>query len=180
MAGFLGLPADLLVAALRKRAARPAGAAATTAAGAPVPIAAADPRREAEIEVLGALLVRPDLAGSVPSGLLRDPGIAELVARLGELAAAGELHPDAVLSGLFTQAADRPDLGRVVGEAHARGLASRDAETSLRVALRGLRLAFRRDQAQKTRLELQQAQAEGDPVRVRELTERYLALLREA
>lgn len=191
MAGQLGLPPELLVRALRRRL-RPqverAGTGPAPAAGAgpgapatgAAPAPAVSPGLQAEAEVLASLLHRPELVAELPDGLLQDPGLQAVVVAIRGAVAGGEARPEQVQQRAFTAAAGQPALSALVADAHTRGQASADPELSFRAAVRGLRLAQAREQAQKARVELRQAEAAGDQARVQELTQRYLTLLRDA
>ncbi|MEM7202165.1 MAG: DNA primase [Planctomycetota bacterium] len=180
MARSLGLDDGTMRASLARR--RPARRAD---ADAPPPEASAPPPREAspldnaDMELLACVLAAPELAElAAAEAAIREElrgALEAVVAAVGR----GESDPAGILSGLFTRCEGDAAQGQALARSAELAQAIKDPEETFELLRRQRRAFLAKQAANRTRRELQQARAEGDGDLVNELTQRYVAQLRE-
>ena len=178
MAPHLGLSTESLRRQIKEQRRAPASPPPAAAVPDRVAELARTPAGRAELELLSVLLAEPQLVLEPEVVQSDEPLVRELIAELQAAVQLGHVTRDAAISALFTRCTERAELRAVLARAATHAPKIKNPREFLHALQQGRRQHATRAVAQRLRLELQAARAQGDQAQADQLMRRYLETLR--
>jgi DNA primase len=181
LAALLGLDPETMRRSIKRR--RQTWQEAVPARQGPEDLPASSGRDAAGAEsaardLLACLLRDPNLVAMVPELPQLSVDVRELVQTIRALAAEELSGTPELVRRAFTACAEHPSRARLLGECLQRAQAIQDPPGALALLLSAHRAAAGRQEAQQTRIRLQEAAARGDRTLADELARQYLEQLK--
>jgi DNA primase len=145
----------------------------------PAPPRRNTPLDEADLDLVACILSAPDLVSEL-GGLAGElgPRAARILEGAVHAVQAGRSEPAALIGDLFARFAEDPALRAFLADAQERATRLRDARSMFPRLRRDRELHFAREEANRTKMLLKQAIADGDSARADQLTKKFHELLR--